>query len=146
MPKESRVALMQYRFEQSQGCLNDAKRDIEAQSYKAATNRSYYCIFHAMRAILALDEFDSKTHPGVITKFRQLYIKTGLFPTDFSDMIQRSWNNRGKSDYEDFFIISKELAVKQIKDAEVFLLAIEEYIKTILPKTDAEQTPDVAVN
>lgn len=138
MLNDNRTALILYRLEQSHSCLDAAVRDIGADAYKDAANRSYYCIFHAMRAVLALDGFDAKTHPGVITTFRQRYIKTGIFPAEFSDMIQRAWNNRGKSDYEDFFIISKELTVKQIDNAKVFLAAVEAYVQTLFPDSEAE--------
>lgn len=45
---------------------------------KTANNRAYYSIFHAMRAILALDEVDFKKHSGVIAYFRENYIKNYL--------------------------------------------------------------------
>ena len=47
---------------------------------KGAANRSYYAIFHAMRAVLALDGIDMKRHSGVMSEFRRLYIKTGILP------------------------------------------------------------------
>jgi len=131
------VALVQYRLEQSRECLRDAIRDVDAEAYKAAANRSYYCIFHAMRAVLAMDEFDSKKHSGVISVFRQKYIKSGIFAADFSDVIQRAFNNRGKSDYEDFFIVPIELTKVQVEEAGSFLQEVERYISTLTldPKT-----------
>jgi uncharacterized protein (UPF0332 family) len=36
-----------------------------------------------MRAVQALDGFDSKKHSGVISAFRKDYIKTGIFPEFF---------------------------------------------------------------
>ena len=39
--------------------------------YKPSLNRSYYSIFHAMRAITALEGFDSSKHSGVIAYFNQ---------------------------------------------------------------------------
>lgn len=34
--------------------------------FKVANNRAYYSIFHAMRAVLALEGLDFKKHSGVI--------------------------------------------------------------------------------
>jgi len=135
VPSENREALAQYRLEQSHECLKDAVRDIEAEAYKAATNRSYFCVFHAMRAVLALDGFDSKKHSGIISVFRQRYIKTGIFSSDLSDIIQSAFNARGKSDYEDFFVISKEQTRKQVEDANTFLTAIESSLRKSLAET-----------
>ena len=141
MPNENKEALAQYRLEQSHECLKDAVRDIEAEAYKAAANRSYFCVYHAMRAVLALDEFDSKKHSGIISVFRQRYIKTGIFSSDLSDIIQSAFNTRGKSDYEDFFIISKEQVKTQVEDSDAFLTAIETYLKKRLT-----ETPDIAMD
>jgi uncharacterized protein (UPF0332 family) len=122
---------MRYRLEQARQCLDSAVRELDANDFKAAANRSYYCVFHAMRALLALDGFDSKKHSGIIAAFQKRYIKTAVFPSGFSDMVQDAFNNRGKSDYEDFFVLSKEETFQQIENAERFLLAIEDYCKTL---------------
>ena len=95
------------RMEKAEQCLETAHNNIEDRDYKAAANRSYYAIFHSMRAILAFDSFDSKKHSGVISEFRRRYIKTGIFEADMSDIISNLFNIRGKSDYDDFFVISK---------------------------------------
>jgi len=97
-----------------------------------------YCSFHAMRALLALDAFDSKKHSGVISTFRQQYIKTGLLAPELSDMIQHAFRNRGKSDYEDFFIISKDEIADQIENAKIFLAAVEAYIDTLKTEHETE--------
>lgn len=39
--------------------------------YKTVANRSYYAVFSAMRAVLALDGFDFKKHSGIIAEFRK---------------------------------------------------------------------------
>lgn len=46
----------------------------EAGRYKNALNRAYYSIFHAMRAVNALDGFDISKHSGVIAHFNQNYV------------------------------------------------------------------------
>jgi len=39
---------------------------LAGESYRSAANRAYYAIFHAMRAVLALDGVDMKHHSGII--------------------------------------------------------------------------------
>jgi len=97
-------------------------------SSKNAANRSYYCIFNAMRAVLALDRFDSKKHSGVISAFRKNYVRTGIFPTSFSDIIKKSFEIRGDSDYKEFYLVSKADIATQIENAETFLEAVEKYV------------------
>jgi len=75
--------LVKFRLDQAERCLQAAKVEYDAEFYKDAANRSYYCIFHAMRAVLASECFDSKKHSGIISAFRQRYIKTGKFSSHF---------------------------------------------------------------
>jgi len=128
MPDKNKKALAAYRLKTASECLVTAGNNMAASDYKAAANRSYYCIFSAIRAVLALDGFDSKKHSGIISEFRRGYIKTGAFPIEFSDMIKEAFNARGKSDYDDFFVISKTEVMEQIENARVFLAAVEEYL------------------
>jgi len=44
--------LIKVRLEQAHECLDSAEREKEASSFRASVNRSYYCVFHAMRALL----------------------------------------------------------------------------------------------
>jgi uncharacterized protein (UPF0332 family) len=62
MPTENRAILAGIRLENATECLKDAENALSAEAYKNAANRYYYCIFHAMRAVLAYDAFDSKKH------------------------------------------------------------------------------------
>jgi uncharacterized protein (UPF0332 family) len=96
--------------------------------FPTAANRSYYSIFHAMRAVQALDRFDSKKHSGVIAKFRQNYIKTGIFSVEFSRIIESAFVVRLECDYEDFYLISKAEVATQVENAKTFLEAVEKYI------------------
>jgi len=131
LPDSERQDLIQFRLERAHECLSSAIRELDAGAYRTAANRSYYCIFHAMRAVLALDGFDSKKHSGVISMFRQKYLKTDLFSSEFSDMIRDAFTNRGQSDYSDFFVISKEDTSEQIENAKTFLAAVDNYINSL---------------
>jgi uncharacterized protein (UPF0332 family) len=115
-----------YRLGKARDCLQDAK--MSGASFQTAANRSYYCIFSAMRAVLALDRFDSKKHSGIIAAFRKDYIRTGVFPAKFSDIIKDAFDIRLDSDYEDFYLISKAEVAAQIENAETFLDAVEKYV------------------
>ena len=116
-------------MEKAEECLGDARKNIGSQSYKTAANRSYYAVFHSMRAVLAFDKFDSKKHSGVISEFRRRYIKTGIFEAEMSDIIANLFNIRGKSDYDDFFVISKAEVEEQVENAEKFVNAVKEYLQ-----------------
>ena len=131
MDSGSALELSRYRLSQAQDCLAVAKNNVDMGFYKDALNRSYYCIFHSIRAVLALDYFDSKKHSGIISEFHKCYIKTGIFPKNFSDVIRNSFQIRNSSDYEDFYVAANEDAAQQLNDAKAFLKAVTEYINKI---------------
>ena len=60
---------------------------IDLSGYRLAVNRSYYAVFHALRAVTALDHFDSGKHSGIIAYFNQHYVKAGIFDKEISKMI-----------------------------------------------------------
>ena len=87
MEHDYKIELSKRRLEIAHERLTTAKAMLELGDYKASANRLYYAIFSAMRAVLALDGFDSKKHSGIIARFRQSYIKTGILDTEMSKII-----------------------------------------------------------
>jgi uncharacterized protein (UPF0332 family) len=86
-PDRTPENLASFRLYQAKECLQSAEREFAADSFKAAANRSYYCIFHSMRAVLALERFDSRKHSGIMSAFRKDYIRNGIFPPEFSKIV-----------------------------------------------------------
>lgn len=64
-------ALSKARLQNAMECLQDARLLADSERYKALANRSYYAVFHAMRAVLVLKKFDSKKHSGIIANFAE---------------------------------------------------------------------------
>lgn len=128
--ERSVVDLSKYRFQCSLEALEDARIMYDADRYKNALNRAYYSVFYGIRAVNALDGFDSSKHSGVIAHFNQNYVKTGIFPKEASKVIKLASEKREKADYLDFYVASKEEADAQIKRAEVFVKWIESYLQT----------------
>ena len=122
--------LSRYRLQKANEMLASARRDMDAYDYASANNRAYYCIFHAMRAVLALDNEDYQKHSAVIARFSQKYIKTGIFPGEFGKLISNASLIRNRSDYEDFYLCTQEDTEKLLRDAEQFLQQISVYLSS----------------
>lgn len=120
-----------YRMERAKEMLAAAEGNLEIGQYKTSLNRSYYAIFHAMRAMNILKGFDSSKHSGVIAYFNKEYIKEGIMDKKLSVIIKNSSFLREKSDYDDFFIVGKKETESQIANAKVFLEIVENYLKGI---------------
>lgn len=58
--------LSYYRLERAGEDLQTAKNNYEDGNYRAANNRAYYSIFHSLRSVMALDQYDSKKHSDTI--------------------------------------------------------------------------------
>ena len=117
--------LVGYRMDRAKEMLVAARENLEIGQYKTSLNRSYYAIFHAMRAMNILKGFDSSKHSGVIAFFNKEYLKENILDRNLSIVIKNSAFLREKSDYDDFYIASKQEAEKQLEEADRFLDAVE---------------------
>ena len=122
--------LAEYRMERAREMLSAAEGNLQIGQYKTSLNRSYYTIFHAMRAANILKGFDSSKHSGVIAFFNKEYLKENLMDRKLSIIIKNSAFLREKSDYDDFFIAGRKEAEEQLENARKFLMAVELYLKT----------------
>lgn len=128
MPDITRIDLSRYRLQKAKEMLASAKRDMDANDYASANNRAYYAIFHAMRAVLALDGEDYKKHSAVIARFALNYLKPEILPREYSKLISNAsliWN---RSDYEDFYICSVADTNALFSRAESFCVEVEKYL------------------
>lgn len=128
MLDSSVIDLSRYRLDKASEMLATAQRDMDAEDYASANNRAYYCIFHAMRAVLALDGEDYKKHSAVIARFTLNYLKTEILPRDYGKLISNASLIRNRSDYEDFYICSIEDTQRLIEGAKDFYNAISDYL------------------
>jgi uncharacterized protein (UPF0332 family) len=124
--------LSKYRLQKAKGDLQAAKLLFEQDHFAQSINRSYYAIFHSVRALLAFDKFDSRKHSGIISFFDKEYIKSEKLDKLLSKILHSAEEIRINSDYDDFFIATKEDAEKQINNAITFRNEIEIYLSKLL--------------
>ena len=111
------IDLAKIRLQQAREELEDSKFLFNKESYKGANNRAYYAIFHIMKSILALEPVDFKRHKDVIAYFNQNYINKEVFPKELGHKIKKAEIIRDNSDYNDFYIVSKNDTEDIIKTA-----------------------------
>jgi uncharacterized protein (UPF0332 family) len=116
-----------YRLQSAKSDIRVAKKLFDDNEYKSANNRAYYAIFHAINAIHALDGVAYKRHKDVIGNFNKKYVKTGIFPNDMGRRIAEAEEIRHASDYDDFYIASKDETEEQVALAEEFIGLVEKY-------------------
>ena len=99
--------------------------------YKSSANRSYYAVFNAMRACLAMLKIDHKKHSAVMSDFRLHYLKTNKLNKELSDIITDLFKIRNQSDYDDFYVISKDDVLKQLLNAKLFVQEVDTFLQKI---------------
>lgn len=111
--------------------LDTAKLTFEAGKLRAANNRAYYSIFHTISAVLANEGIAFKRHKDTLSYFNKNYIHTEIFPRELGRKIVRAEEIRHASDYDTFYIASKEVTEQQIQTEEQILRLAEKYLEEI---------------
>lgn len=121
--------LSDYRFERAKEMLNAARQNLNINQYRTSLNRSYYAVFHAMRAVNILNGYDSSKHSGVIAYFNKNFLKENKLDRNLYKIIKDSSYLREKSDYDDFFVIGRQETERQLENAEIFVKAVGDYLR-----------------
>ena len=116
-----------YRLRVAKEDLQAANLLLEANSYRGANNRAYYAIFHAVSAVLAMEGVAFKKHKDTLAYFNKNYVATEIFPRNLGRKIVKAEEIRHESDYDTFYIASKEVTVEQIQTAEQLIELVEVY-------------------
>lgn len=132
MDNDNMYQLSKYRIEKAKKDLEAAKILFESSLFAQSLNRSYYAIFHSVRAIFVYEKFDSQKHSGIISYFNKNYVNANIFDKQYSKILMSAEKIRNKSDYNDFYIASKEDAEKQILEAKDFINTMEKHIENRL--------------
>jgi uncharacterized protein (UPF0332 family) len=121
-----RQALITYRLEQARETLRDASLLFEnGGSSSSVVNRAYYTIFYATLALMVERQISASKHSGVIARFDQEFVKSGIFPKAMSRILHHAFDLRQIGDYRELLSLTREQAQKVLQDAEEFLLAVE---------------------
>lgn len=132
--KGTQKDLIFYRIETAQSDIKAAEILLNAKEFRGANNRAYYGIYHAISAIHALDGNAYKRHKDALANFNKNYIKTEIFPRKLGRKIVEAEEIRHASDYDDFYIASKEESERQISVADEFIILAEKYCMEQLEK------------
>lgn len=132
----SRKDLVLYRIQTAKSDLNAARILLQAEEYKGANNRAYYAVFHAINAVHALDGNGYKRHKDTIANFNKNYVKTKIFPREIGRKVSEVEEIRHASDYDDFYLASRDETKRQIAVADELVQLVEGYCISKLEETE----------
>ena len=127
MDKETYDALAKARLERAKELLDESKTLLESDKYKSANNRAFYAIEKSIKSLLASKEIDADSHIGCLRQFNVHFIKDeeGGFGSGDYKRVAEAQRIRNNSDYDDFYVASKEETEEQKKQKKI----IEENLK-----------------
>lgn len=130
MDKEYFVVLAQVRLDRAKELLTDAKDLLESESFKSANNRAFYAMEKGIKALLAMEQIEVTTHNGTLKQFNFIFIYKGdgTFTSEDYQKVARAEQIRNVSDYDDFYVASKEETRQQIRNAEYMIDKVDRYI------------------
>jgi uncharacterized protein (UPF0332 family) len=131
--------IARHRYDRALLILKEGRDAFALKNYGNAVGRSYYAIFTAMRALLAMKGLDSKTHSGVLALFNQYFVKENLLPKGFGKLARDAKDIRERADYEDFVIITREAAADYLEKADSFLKKVETVLRELLLNANSNQ-------
>ena len=121
--------LIQYRLLKAKESLEEANILAETGHWNASVNRLYYSCFYAVAALLSQRNLSFSKHSGVRSCFNQYFVKTGEVEKETALIYNSLYERRQEADYE-AFVTFKETDVKAwIKDAALFITAINKLIE-----------------
>jgi uncharacterized protein (UPF0332 family) len=123
-------AMLAALFEKSQSKLATARILYDAGQYDDSVSRAYYAVFHALSAILYRNDQVFSKHGHVIGAFNKEFVKTGIFPPEFSRQIDGLFKDRQAGDYLPGPAIAAEVALVHLHNAENIISAIINYSAT----------------
>lgn len=122
--------LVRIRMERAEELLVDAEELLQRDSYKSANNRAYYAMEKAVNALLIDKHVETRTHNGAMKMFNVEYVRieNAYFTEEDYRLIVKAEQIRNISDYDDFYVASKDEAKQQVENARKLIVKIKKYL------------------
>ena len=128
MDDKQRNTIITHQCDKALSFIEQAKEMLLLKHYDLAANRFYYACFHVLQALFISDNVSAHTHSGLISRFGQYYIKTGVLPLEYGRFVARLFQLRQRADYNFTYEISEHDVAdlyeptKSLIDAVIFLI------------------------
>ncbi len=112
--------------------LESASILLNEGQYFDSVSRSYYAILDMVRGMLEIESELAKTQKGSITKFNEIFIKTGKIDKEYGKVISEIQKSREEADYSLFTEVSKTDAEEANRKANEFIEVAKKEIESYL--------------
>jgi uncharacterized protein (UPF0332 family) len=116
------------RIEQARETLREADALRERELWRGVINRSYYAMFYAVLALGVYKQIVLSKHSQAIAFFDKEFVKTGIFPREFSRSLHLGFDQRQVNDYGDIWAVNQEEAETIFSESGLFVDGIGDYL------------------
>ncbi len=129
---ESHLEESQRWLAKARSSLTAAKKLLEDAFFAESISRSYYAMLYAAKSLVLLEGIGVSKHSAVAAAFGKKYVKTGKIAPRYHRMLLDSFEWRQKSDYDVYWLATRERAEKCQQDAEAFVAQADSLLQTML--------------
>jgi len=119
--------LVQYRLKQAEETLRASTLLMEHR-LDGVMNRSYYAMFYAVLALLALRQLETSKHAGAISLFDREFVHTGVFPRDLSRWLHQAFRQRLAADDAPLNTVTDAEVQQVLDEASQFVAQVKAYL------------------
>ena len=120
--------LIDLKIERANETINEVPYLLEQGFYRTAINRMYYACYYVVGALLMQNNFEARTHKGIIALFSMSFIKTRILSEDVGKLYRSLFELRQTGDYDELKVINREDVVCRLEPAIQFIKTIENLI------------------
>lgn len=124
--KDETRRVIEHRLSRARRSLDAAELLLKQGFAEEASSRIYHGTFYSVVPLLATKGLISSKHSGVMALFHQEFVKTGQFPRELAQALDRAFDSRLGGDYEDFVSFEPEELRQLLEQARAFVAKAEE--------------------
>jgi uncharacterized protein (UPF0332 family) len=115
-------------FDGAREALGHAQFNLDGSIYGVAVNRAYYAFFYAATALLLTIDLARSRHSGVMSAFREHFVRSGIFSVEDSDAYGKAFQLRNVTDYRMVGKADEADARTVVENASRFVKNCETYL------------------
>lgn len=120
MTEENRKRNIKDEVARADQALRAAEGLLQLGLYADSVSRSYYAVFHLIRAALLTRGVEPRSHGGAIHLFNTELVRPGLFSSSHNRLIAGLQRSRELADYDAAVAFSGDEARRELDDARAF--------------------------
>jgi uncharacterized protein (UPF0332 family) len=126
---ENRRRNLQDELARAADALLAAQALLDLGLHADSVSRSYYAVFHYLRALLLTRGIEPKSHNGAIRLFNTEFVRPGAFPTAHNRLLGGLQKAREMADYDSAVAFSKDDARAQLEEARQFAREVGAFLE-----------------